>query len=1553
MTPYDQEAGQRDVQPTEDANGGTDIAIIGMAGRFPGANGIEAFWQQLVAGNECLQALDEQTLRDAGVSEAQLQDPAYVRVGGVMADPDCFDAAFFGYSPREAQLLDPQHRVFLECAWHALEHAGYDPARTPGAVGVFGGAGMNGHLLQLYANAALRAQASPYELYVANDKDFLATRVCYKLDLRGPGVSVQTACSSSLVAVHMACQSLIGGECDMALAGGVAISRQLGYQAVDGGIYSRTGHCRPFDADSDGTVGGNGVGVVALKRCDEAIADGDPVIAVIRGSAVNNDGALKVSYTAPQVDRQADVIAEALALADLRPEDISYVEAHGTGTAIGDPIEVAALSLAFGHPVERSRPCALGSVKGNIGHLDAAAGVAGLMKTALALQHRQLPASLHFSRANPQIDFEATPFRVIDRATAWDAEGKPRRAGVSSFGIGGTNAHVVLEEAPPQAAIAPGEEPQVLILSAQRSEALPLLCSRLADHLDAHPDQSLADVAHTLQIGRKRWPHRAALAVASRDDASDGLRALAKASRGASALSQPTPVFMFPGQGSQFRGMGDVLYRVEPVFRDAVDLCAARLRAVCFEDVALHLPGQGSAQGVGQHAGEDAGEGSRQDAERIDTALAQPALFALGYGLARLWQHRGVRPAAMIGHSLGELTAACVSGVLSLDSAVEIVALRGQLMSAMTPGAMLSVACPPERLASMLDAELSIAADNGPELCTVAGPEAAIAALEQQLADSGTAHRRLPTSHAFHSASMQAVVEPFAQAIGRHALAAPEIPFLSGVTGTWITPAEATDPAYWARQLREPVRFADGMRELLKLPDPVLLELGPGRSLSTLARLNAAEGAPAPLTIPALPSRAENHEALGCLPAMGSLWCAGVDVAWDSIRPASAGPRRRVPLPLYPFARTRFPIEAPVEPEPVTESADAARKPQLDDWFYVPSWRRSPLVALPPAPSERVRWLLFADDVGIADALAEAIERAGQDAFRVAHGDGFEQTGYRQFTVRPQDPESYAALFDELANRDVLAEQVVWLWPASSGPAAPTEAPFLELAVMLQSSAGRTEPLQVTVVSCGACDVLGSERPDPMQAALSGLTQVVGQEYPLVGCRLVDMDRQDGSARDQAARLWEELRATDPPTASAWRGRTRWTLDYVPLPMPAPAAVAAPSRPLRRRGVYVIVGAIDAGLGRVWERGLAQQAAAQVALVDLGGTAAPAVDAKLALSADAGDPDTLIDALDRVAEQLGPIAGVFYAGATTDARSAAPLALLDVAHWRHNQVHKVAGLQALAAALAAAVDRHRPHFVCVQSSLSAVVGGIGLAPYAAANHQLDALVAGANQASSTAWFAVNWDACLEPETDPANPEPGTAGPGAGLAEFALTPDEVWACTERLVTLAAPGQYVVSSGDLAARLSRWVHATPRELEESVGGRPRNKHGQHERPELGTPFVAPRDEVETTVARIWAEALGLDSVGVDDNFFELGGHSLLAIQVIGRLRDAFPVDIEFRQLLVGNPTVANVSAALREQLPDKEELAAMAELLDDLQSSPSPESDAQPEPPGMPLDADGRP
>ena len=879
----------------------TGIAVIGMALRVPGAASLDGFWRNLCEGVESISFFREEELLAAGVPAELLRDPRYVRARGVLEGIELFDAELFRVQPRQAELMDPQQRVFLECVWEALESAGYAQDGAGRSLGVFAGAGVNTYSFRFHQHPEAMGGADLLQVILNNEKDHLATRVSYLLNLEGPGVTVQSSCSTSLVAVHLACQSLLAGDCAMALAGGVSIDSQplSGYLYQEGGILSPDGHCRAFDAGARGTVSGSGAGVVVLKRLDDAMRDGDTIHAVIRGSAINNDGSLKVGYTAPRAEGQARVIREAQRRAGVRPDEITLIEAHGTGTELGDPIEFAALNQVFRAGTDRVGFCAVTSLKTNVGHLDAAAGVAGLIKTVLSLRHRTIPPSLHFERPNPALGIEGSPFFVNDRLRPWEVEEGPRRAGVSSFGIGGTNVHVVLEEAPTPAP-GPSRPWQLLVLSARTETALETATDSLVRHLENSPAGSFADACYTLQAGRRLFPHRRAVVCRGPEEAVQALAA--RDPKRVTTLrrdAKDLPVtFLFPGQGGQHPGMGRGLYDAEPVFRREIDRCAEILEPSLGIDLREVLyPAEEQAEAA---------------AEKLATmTFAQPTLFVIEHALGRLWTSWLGEPAAMMGHSVGEYAAACLAGVLSVEDALTLVAARGWLMDQTGDGAMTAVPLSEEQLLPRLGDELSIAAINGPARCVVSGPTRAVEDLEARLDREGAPCRRLHIYGAFHSRAVDPILERFAEEVRRVRLHPPRLPYVSSLTGTWIEDAQATDPNFWVRHLRHTVRFDDGLRELWRSTDGPMLEAGPGRALTALVNQHPERPQEREVLSSMRHPREEGSDMEVLTAALGRLWLHGAKVDWAGVHDGET--RRRIPLPTYPFERQRYWIDSGID----------------------------------------------------------------------------------------------------------------------------------------------------------------------------------------------------------------------------------------------------------------------------------------------------------------------------------------------------------------------------------------------------------------------------------------------------------------------------------------------------------------------------------------------------------------------------------------------------------------------------------------------------------------
>lgn len=1497
-----------------------DIAIVGMDVRLPGAATLDRYWENLRDGREPITFFSP----DPPVVHNGM---AHVKAAPLLEDIDLFDAGFFGFNPREAEAMDPQVRLFLDCAWTALEAAGYDALQYPGRIGVFAGSAMSTYLTQnlLKNPEAMRAAgAGMSSLGVFNDRDSLATIAAYKFDLGGPAITVQTFCSTSLVAVHLACQSLLNGESDMALAGASSINVALdrGYIYQESGILSPDGHCRTFDEKAAGTVFGNGVGVVVLKRLGDAVADGDPVHAVVRGSAVNNDGAQKAGYTAPSVGGQAKAIAEAMAVAQVSPDSIRYVEAHGTGTALGDPIEIEALTRAFRSGTERKAYCGIGSVKTNFGHLDRAAGIAGLVKTVLMMKHREIPPLLHYERPNPKIDFENSPFYPVAEREEWATNGTPRRCGVSSLGVGGTNAHVILEEAPPRTPSGATRQEQLLVLSARTESALDAATQRLVQHLRTHTDESLGDVSHTLLAGRRRFEHRRVVVAGSPAQAADLLDGLdpRRVHSAYSRSPEQHAVFMFPGQGAQYVGMGRGLYEHESVFRQHLDDCCTRLSGPLGLDLrtVLFPPAEREAESADQ---------------LTQTAITQPALFSVEYALARLWMSWGIEPRAMIGHSIGEYVAAHLAEVLSLDDALQLVVQRGRLMQSLPAGSMLAVHLPPAEVEERLGGELSMAAVNGPTLCTVSGPTAAIEALEEDLRRRDQTATRLHTSHAFHSAMMDPILEPFREALESVTLGSPRRPYVSNVSGTWITEEEAADPGYWVRHLREPVRFAAGVETLAAEADGVLLEVGPGNTLGTLARQRAGGAQTQVVSSLRHPREQESDQAFA-LGGLGRLWLAGVPV---SVRHLFAGEtRHRVELPTYPFERERYWID----PDPNAEAVAAQAKKDPADWFYAPIWKS----ALPPEGSAsdgdgaHGRWLVLADEHGLGDRLVKSLRAQGALVVTVRRGQGFSGDPRSGFTIDPTVGQHYEKVLEAVAKEGRRVDRVVHGFsvdPEREGPlsleatARAHDVGYYSLLYLAQALAaqGWSHPLQVKVLTSQAHEVLRGDVAHPERSTILGLVKVIPQELHNVTCSLVDVEAPAESTWTEESAfegLVQELRSDGPGTVVALRRQQRFVQGFEPMRLGAPEGRPAQ---IREGGTYLITGGLG-GVTFVLAAYLAQVAKARLVLTGrarlpereewdewrrtrgdldpislriLRVQALEGLGAEVLLvSADVGDETQMRQALAEADARFGSVHGVIHGAGIVGGNTFRPIGEIGHAECEQQFHPKVAGLIALDRVL----EGRDLDFCLLTSSLSSVLGGFAYGAYAAANVFMDAFAQDRNRRGGPRWLSVNWDEWRLVE------RPDEASGGAGLAQFAMSAVEGAGAFARLLDQSASlSQVVVSTGALQARIDQWIRLEALRQGGAAKG-DQQEAPRHARPNLQNAYVAPGTPAQQKIAQIWAELLGVEKVGIQDNFFDLGGHSLLAIQVVTRIKAELDAEVSVATMFEG-PTVESLSRLIQPQ------------------------------------------
>lgn len=1542
---------------TGHADDAGDIAIIGLSGRFPGARTLDEFWHNLSHGIDSIAQFTDAELLAAGVEPELLVDPALVRAGGVLDDIEMFDPAFFGLSPMEAAALDPQQRVFLECAWESLEHAGYDGAAYPGLVGVYAGAAMSSYLSNVSGHVASVRSLGDYQILLGNDKDNVPTLVSYKLDLRGPSLAIQTACSTSLVAVVVACQNLLSYQCDMALAGGVrvAVPQAFAHVHQDGGIMSPDGRCRAFDAKAQGTVGGNGVGIVVLKRLRDAIADGDCIHAVIKGAAINNDGAVKVGYTAPSIEGQAQVVAMAHAAGRIDPRSVTFVEAHGTATDLGDPIEVAALTQAFRLGTRDRGFCALASVKANVGHLDTAAGVAGLIKTVLALEHRQIPPAVHFDQPNPKIDFARSPFFVNTQLLEWDPHGASRRAGVSSFGIGGTNAHVVVEEAPAIARQPSHRSAELLMLSARSSAALEIMTSNLATHLERHTDIDLADVAYTLQAGRRAFRVRRAVVCRDVPDAVRALRDTAAWTNVAPAAS-PSVAFMFAGQGPQHVRMAEGLYRHEPSFRAELDHCADLLAPRIGVDIRalLYPPDRHRAEANPLFA---------------QVPVAHATLFAVEYALARLWMEWGVQPQAMIGHSLGEYVAACLADVFSLEDALATIVRRATLMESVPPGAMLAVPVTEDEVANLTKGAVSVAAVNGPSLCVASGPQAAIVALEDTLTARGLETRRLTHTRAFHSFMLDPVLPALKAHVASLSLRPPRIPFVSGVTGAWITDAQATDPEYWMRHARETVRFANGV-ELLQGEDRVLLEVGPGQTLSSLTRRKSTR--PGGLDVLAAQPGAhddpdEDAYALGTL---GKLWLSGVGVDWAGVHRHAR--RARTPLPTYPFERRRCWIDAPSDDDfqsmsPAVEVDAAAERRELADWFYYPSWRRTaPADTLSQRLTAGGRWLVFSDALGVGEALAHAASAQGAPVAIVRAGTTFADQGGWRYTIDPRDRGHYDTLLTALRAGQGDPDTIVHLWSVTAESDADDDPTGIEelrrfperqalgfesLVLLVQALGERrrdAETLRIVVGSTNVQDVTGRERLLASKATVLGPCRVIPDEYPGIVCRSIDIEPPTAvmPVSAIASAILAEIAADVSDRVVALRGPHRWVETFEAVRLEANGR----RPPLLDRGVYLITGGLG-GVGLALAEHLARTCRARLVLV--GRSPFPARSAwpswieqhgdddvtsrrirqVRALeecgaevrveTADVADLDAMRGVVDRARAQFGPLNGVVHSAGVAGGR------LLQF-HSLDEAARVIAPKALGALVLRTLLAGESLDFFLLCSSLAAVHGAVAQADYCAANLFLDVFAHEVTRSSTCRAVSVNWDTWRDVgmAVHVALPADLESHRAASLARGFDPADGVDAAMRILGSGLA--QVAVSTQDLSAALEVEAASDAAEpLDERDS--PSESDALQPRPSLTSEYVAPRDDLQRRIAAMWQALFSIDQVGANDNFFELGGHSLLAVQFISRLRESLDVEVSARDLF-NAPTVSGLADVIARRgaqpAPEVERLEETLALIEGL-------------------------
>jgi amino acid adenylation domain-containing protein len=1518
---------------------GLEVAVIGMAGRFPGAKHIHQLWDNLKNGIESLSFKNDRELQQSGVSSQVLDAPNFVKsAGGVMEDIEYFDASFFGYIPAEAEVMSPQTRIFHECLWTALEDAGYDPDLFPGLIGLYAGASSPDDWQLLALLGQKTVELDPLMASGLMDIHFLSTLISYKLNLKGPSFTLFTACSTSLAAIHLACQGLLSGDCDMALAGGIAVAAQerKGYFYTEGMINSPDGHCRAFDRKAMGTFRGDGAGIVVLKRFEDALVEGDHIYALVKGAAMNNDGIRKVGYTAPSIEGQREVICRAHQIAGVNPGDIGYVETHGTATPLGDVTEVEALTQAFNS--DKKGCCGLGSVKTNFGHLDTAAGVTGFIKTVLAIRNKQIPPSLHFETPNPRIDFANSPFYVNTGLKEWQNNGKPLRAGVSSFGIGGTNIHMVLEEWPgmqgemhlrqsarsqDQGRVSPpgtSRKYQLILLSAKTGTALEQMTKNLVEYLENHPHVNLADIAYTLQLGRKAFQYRRKLLCSDVPGAIAELFSSSPDSRKVQthrlAGENKPIVFMFPGLGAHHVNMAKDLYLTEPVFRQEMGRCFEILKPLLGYDIKEILFPRIPVGKVNQVSEESGGEPCR-DINR--TEIAYMVLFILEYSLARLLMAWGITPRAMIGYSFGEYAAACISGVFTLEDVLKLLVSRGKSMAELPRGMMLSVPLTVKEVQPLLNDGLTIGIDNG-STCVISGPEPAVRALEKQMKEKLLLCMPINSTHAVHSGMMDPILKEFVQQVGTIPLQAPVIPYISTVTGDWIKVKDAVSPQYWARQLRERVHFARGMEKLFKEPGTLFIEVGPGRDLSAMVKREIkAQSLHQVINLlghPGLPIPDDYH----FLDKIGLLWLYGAHVDWKGYY--SQQGRRRLSLPTYPFEGQRFwKMMDDFKSGKLSQSSRVDRRSgapadvnrDMAHWFYVPTWKRTlPCLSMDSVAAEsisnQISWLIFLDESGFGAKLVERLHQAepAGKIITVRQGEHFSRPGEHHYTVNPGSKEDYHRLIEDIrassGTREEFPGVVLHLWSLTPGSEDTKdigepggnqyfkrcqETGYYSLLYLVQAFAkpqfaktiaeikDDSPHIRFEILSNHIYAVTGQEMLSAEKATILGPCKTIPQEYPNISCRSIDITLP-GPGTLEESRLIDQLigEITTRPKefVVAYRGNSRWVQYFEPLHLEP--RDHHPMR-LRERGVYLITG----GLGKdsfMRSKYLAETLNARLVLISR--TQLPerhqwtgylkrgnnedetctkikrvmqleSLGAEvLVLSADVSDFSRMKQVIDRIDLEFGELNGVIHAAGMTTIELTRLIRDVGTADSESHFTPKVYGLYVLEKVLAG----RDLDFCLLTSSLVSMTGGIGLTAYSAASIFMDTFVHRHNRYNPPTWTSLNWVGLPEHET---------------VEGF-----------KRVLAMPSLDQVAVAPGDLNRQVRERID--PQAILDRTRAESANKEKRvlYTRPNLSTPYIPPRDEVEAQLTAIWERFFGIEKIGVHDDLYELGGDSLKAMNII---------------------------------------------------------------------------
>lgn len=1515
---------------------GLEVAVIGIAGKFPKSENIKSFWENLKLGKSGISYFSNEELLESGNDENTIRRHNYVKASGYLENIDLFDANFFGYSPSEAKFLNPETRLLLETVWTALEDAGQLILSNKGKIGVYVGASTNLNWNLLCIINSEGNSLSDFEKGNLSSTDFIATQTSYKLNLKGPSIYSQSACSSSLVTLHQATRALLLGECNIAIAGGVSISsfRKEGYLYEEGMILSKDGYCRAFDKDANGTVGGNGVGAVVLKPLSKAIEDRDHIYAIIKGSAVNNDGDNKLVFSAPSIYGQAQVISDAHKFARVQPESISYIEAHGTGTKLGDPIEIEALKTAFN--TEERNFCAVGSVKTNIGHLDAAAGIAGFIKTALSIKNRQIPPSLHFKEANSEIDFGNSPFYVNKNLKIWRNSEYPLRGAVSSFGIGGTNAHVILEESPKPQNSSLGRKDKLFILSAKNPNSLKEMCNNLYAFFLDNPQLNMNDAAYTLQTGRETFAYRTCFTC---DTIEEGTEKLARISEKYDKYhiqnKKAKIAFMFPGQGAQYIGMAKGLYENEGLFAEVLDNCLELIKihsGIEFRDVLF--PNE-----------------ITQDQNKInETQYAQPLIFAIEYSLTKLLDSWGITPKAMIGHSLGEYVAACISGVISLEDGIKLIVKRAELMQKAERGLMLSVGISLSKLKLLISNELSVAAINGPNNCVVSGNEVHIKSFSDELNSKGISNFILNTSHAYHSSLMEPILDEFSEIVKTVKITTPKISYISNLTGTWITPDELKDPLYWVKHLRNTVRFSEGVENLLSKKHDVIIEVGPGNSLTKLVKQHIGLNDKI-YTVNTLRHPLEKKpDSTHLTNAIGELWLFGVDINWKSYYKTEQ--RNKISLPTYSFNRISYWFDKDLSEIQSNLSTHQFTKKQLDisKWFYTPTWYQSYRLQMGSGKKKDKTWLFFSD-IKYAKGIVQALEADLQNVIQVKVGTQFKKLRSNLYEINPESINDYNLLFGDLKKQNAIPDCIANLWsisdPKHYRPCIDTLNDNLNVnlfSILLVAKAighhNITQNIEFKYISNNVYCVKKNEKCIPEKATSLGAMKIIPLEYKNIRCCSIDFSWEEPTS-EITHLLLEELKSDISDIVVSYRNKQRWALDYKEYYLPENLIY---ENYLKEKGTYIILGGFG-GMGLIIANFLATEFKANIIIV--GRSKFPEknewekirsentdkrkidiinrlIDMEIAggncvyYNADISNLREMKYVFDQSITKFGSINGIIHAAGEVDYGGI-------IQQRDKESICKYMSSKVLGTLVINELIKNIDiDFVLFFSSLGNVLyqTKFGQVSYSASNEYLESFSDYLNNQKGIFSVCVNWDDWAE-----VGMSYQIASKEGIHLQNGIKSDEGVEIFKRLFS-SPTNRISVSTTDLTFQIKNIKNAFDKnrtvyhENSETVA-----PVKLYERPEISSKYVKPSNEIEIKLVKIWETIFGYDKIGIEDDFFEMGGDSLKAVSLLMEVNKIFKIKLQLA-VLFNITKIKDFSKYLSSQIEDGTIRSERSELSENL-------------------------